>query len=316
MGRVLVTGANGFVGSAAVVALQLAGWDVCGTVRHMDGAGSIPLKVVADMGSMDVDEWNSILADVDVVVHLAARAHVLKETAVDPLAEFRRVNTEGTRVLMEGAIAAGVKRLVFVSSIGVNGDVSDNLGFDEGGLVAPGKAYAVSKYEAELVLRRLAVGSRTELVIVRPPLVYGMGVKGNFERLLTLVAKGMPLPFGMTKNRRTLVAVENLASFLVCCVDHPRAAGEVFLVGDDESLSTGELVLCLGDGMGRVPLLVPVPPGLALVVAKFMGKSDLYRQLFGSLVVRNAKARNVLGWVPIRSAEDSLAKVGKWFSSL
>ena len=155
MGRVLVTGANGFVGSATVVALQLAGWEVCGTVRRVDGAVSIPLKVVADMGGMDVEGWRSILTDVDVVVHLAARAHVLQETAVDPLAEFRRVNTQGARVLMEGAIAAGVRRLVFVSSIGVNGDVSDDLGFDESSPVAPGKDYAVSNCSLDYTVKPL-----------------------------------------------------------------------------------------------------------------------------------------------------------------
>jgi UDP-4-keto-D-FucNAc 4-reductase len=191
----------------------------------------------ADLGDMGVDDWLPILAGVDVVVHLAGRAHVLNEVMADPLGEFRRVNGEGSMVLMRAAIEAGVKRLVFVSSIGVNGDVSDDLGFSEGSVVAP-----VKDYEAELGLQELAAGADIELVIVRPPLVYGVGVRGNFARLLELVAKGLPLPLGLTNNRRTLVGVESLASFLVCCADHPRAVGEVFLVGDDEGLSKGELV--------------------------------------------------------------------------
>jgi nucleoside-diphosphate-sugar epimerase len=316
MTSILVTGASGFVGGFTVSALLAAGWDVRGTVRAIDGAGDVPMFAVADLGDMGVDDWLPILAGVDVVVHLAGRAHVLKEVVVDPLGEFRRVNTEGSKVLMRAAIDSGVKRLVFVSSIGVNGDVTDEKGFSEESVVAPHKDYAVSKYEAELALQELAEGSGIELVIVRPPLVYGVGVKGNFARLLELVVKGLPLPLGMTNNRRTLVAVENLASFLVCCADHPKAAGEVFLVGDDESLSTGELVKYLSEGMGRFSLLLPVPAGLAWIVSKAIGKQDLYKQLFGSLVVDNSKAKGLLGWVPTELVQDGLRKVGKWYASL
>jgi nucleoside-diphosphate-sugar epimerase len=313
MASVLVTGASGFVGGFTVSALLAAGWDVRGTARVVDAAGAVPMFAVADLGDMKVDDWLPILAGVDVVVHLAGRAHVLNEVAANPLGEFRRVNTEGSKVLMRAAIDSGVKRLVFVSSIGVNGDMTDEKGFSEGSVVVPHKDYAVSKYEAELALQKLAEESGVELVIVRPPLVYGVGVKGNFARLLELVAKGLPLPLGLTNNRRTLVGVENLASFLVCCAGHPRAAGELFLVGDDESLSTGELVRCLGEGMDKVSLLLPVPAGLALVVSKTMGKQDLYKQLFGSLVVNNGKAKALLGWVPKKSARDELRKVGAWY---
>jgi nucleoside-diphosphate-sugar epimerase len=316
MSSVLVTGANGFVGCAAVAAFVAAGWDVRGTSRSDDNSLAIPMVAVTDVGDMGVDDWLPILTGVDVVVHLAGRAHVLQETVANPLGEFRRVNVEGSRVLMKAAIAAEVKRLVFVSSIGVNGDVTDEVGFSEESVVAPGKDYAVSKYEAEMVLQGIAVGGDIELVIVRPPLVYGVGVKGNFLRLLELVARGLPLPLGMTNNRRTLVGVENLASFLVCCADHVRAAGNVFLVGDNESLSTGELVQVLGEGMDKVSFLLPVPSGLALVVAMAMDKKDLHNQLFKSLVVRNNKARDVLGWVATEQAKDGLLKVGKWYAAL
>jgi nucleoside-diphosphate-sugar epimerase len=313
MARALVTGANGFVGRATVAALLEAGWDVSGTVRSDDGSLGIPVSLVSDIGSMTVEEWRSHLTDVDVVVHLAGRAHVLRETMVDPLAEFRRVNREGSQTLMKAAIACGVKRLVFASSIGVNGDNSDNIGFSEDSIVAPRKNYAVSKHEAELGLQDLAAESEMELVIVRPPLVYGAGVKGNFLRLLGLVAKGWPLPLGSTNNLRTMVAVENLASFFVCCVESPQAAGEIFLVGDNESLATGELVKLLGQGMNRTIKLVPVPPSLAYAVAKGVKKEDLYNQLFGSLIVRNHKAKEILGWSPIFRAEEKLLGVGKWF---
>jgi nucleoside-diphosphate-sugar epimerase len=315
MGCVLVTGANGFVGGATVAALLANGWDVRGTGRRVDQA-IVPISAVADVGDMKVENWLPILTGVDVVVHLAARAHVLKETVTEPLLEFRRVNVHGAKVLMEGAIAAGVKRLVFVSSIGVNGDTTDEQGFSENSAIAPHKDYAVSKYEAEVALQDMAAAGDIELVIVRPPLVYGAKVKGNFLKLLKLVAKGLPLPLGLTNNRRTLVSVENLASFLVCCAEHPQAAGEVFLVGDDESLSTGDLVKALGQGMGKAPLLLPIPSGLAAIGAKLVGKQDLYNQLFGSLVVQNNKAKQVLGWVPTVQVRDGLVQAGKWYASL
>jgi nucleoside-diphosphate-sugar epimerase len=257
MSSVLVTGANGFVGRAAVTAFLVSGWDVRGTVRQVNDTVVVPMVTVGEMGEMGVDDWLPILAGVDVVVHLAGRAHVLRETVTDPLGEFRRVNVEGSRVLMSAAISAGVKRLVFVSSIGVNGDVTDELGFSEESMVSPIKDYAVSKYEAEVILQEMASDGDIELVIVRPPLVYGVGVKGNFLRLLELVSKGLPLPLGLTNNRRTLLGVDNLASFLVCCADHAKAAGEVFLVGDNDTLSTGELVQVLGEGMGKVLYCYP-----------------------------------------------------------
>jgi nucleoside-diphosphate-sugar epimerase len=313
MARVLVTGVNGFVGKATAAALLASGWDVRGTARINDNSLGILIDLIDDLGSIGVEDWRSALKDVDVVIHLAGRAHVLNETMIDPLTEFRRVNTEGSKTLMKAAINCGVKRLVFVSSIGVNGDCSDDVGFHENNVVAPQKDYAISKYEAELALQELAAKGEIELVIVRPPLAYGIGVKGNFLRLLGLVARGWPLPFGLTTNMRTMVAVENLASFLVCCVENPQAAGEIFVVGDNESLATGTLVQLLGRGMGRSVTLLPVPPTLAYMVAKGMKKEDLYNQLFGSLVVRNNKAQQKLGWSPVYQAEEKLLMVGRWF---
>jgi UDP-4-keto-D-FucNAc 4-reductase len=294
MGTVLVTGASGFIGTVTCDALRQAGWNVLGTVRER--ADHQGLIAVGDIGAMTVADWLPLMVGVEVIIHLAGRAHVLKETMANPLTEFLRVNTEGTRRLMLAAEQAGVRRFVFVSSIGVNGDVSGEKGFTEDSLVNPHKPYAVSKYEAELLLRSMAAQSGMELVLVRPPLVYGAGVKGNFAKLQKLVAKGIPLPVGLANNRRTLVSVTNLANFLVCCATHPQAAGELFLIGDDRAISTKEIVKLLAQGMHKKVWLVPIPPILARFGAQLIGKQDIYNQLFGSLTVNTDKARHLLQW--------------------
>jgi UDP-4-keto-D-FucNAc 4-reductase len=294
MGTVLVTGASGFIGAVTCDALRQAGWHVQGAVRER--AEHQGLITVGDIGAMTVADWRPILVGVEVIIHLAGRAHVLKETMANPLTEFRRVNTEGTSRLMSAAEQAGVRRFVFVSSIGVNGDVSGEKSFTENSLVNPHKPYAVSKYEAELLLRSMATQSGMELVIVRPPLVYGAGVKGNFAKLQKLVAKGIPLPVGLANNRRTLVSVNNLANFLVCCAAHSQAAGELFLIGDDRAISTKEIVKLLAQGMHKKVWLVPIPPILARFGAQLIGKQDMYNQLFGSLTVSTDKARHLLQW--------------------
>jgi UDP-4-keto-D-FucNAc 4-reductase len=294
MGTVLVTGASGFIGTVTCDALRQAGWNVLGTVRER--ADHQGLIAVGDIGAMTVADWLPLMVGVEVIIHLAGRAHVLKETMANPLTEFRRVNTEGTRRLMLAAEQSKVRRFVFVSSIGVNGDVSGEKGFTEDSLVNPHKPYAVSKYEAELLLRSMAAQSGMELVLVRPPLVYGAGVKGNFAKLQKLVAKGIPLPVGLANNRRTLVSVTNLANFLVCCATHPQAAGELFLIGDDRAISTKEIVKLLAQGMHKKVWLVPIPPILARFGAQLIGKQDIYNQLFGSLTVNTDKARHLLQW--------------------
>jgi nucleoside-diphosphate-sugar epimerase len=312
MAKVLVTGVNGFVGSVTAEALLAAGWNVWGTARRVWGNESIPVSIVSNLGDMTINDWNKLIKDVDVIIHLAARAHVLKESAKDPLAEFRLANTIGSKILMQAAIECGVKRFVFVSSIGVNGGYSDDIGFHEDSLVSPHKDYGVSKYEAELELQKLAAAKTIELVIIRPTLVYGVGVKGNFSRLLKLVSHGYLLPFGSVKNRRTFLAIENLASFLVCCATHPLAADETFLIGDDEAFSTAELVTLLGQGMGIKTNLFPVPDSLVSFGAKLFGKQDLHNQLFRSLVVQNCKAKELLGWMPLIDARSALLQLGCW----
>jgi nucleoside-diphosphate-sugar epimerase len=307
MGTVLVTGANGFIGAVVGNALRNRGWQVRGTVRSMSPEAG--LVAVGDIGAMTVADWQPVVAGVEIIVHLAGRAHVLKETASNPIAEFRRINTIGTQTLMTAAEQAGVRRFVFVSSIGVNGDVSNATGFTEESPVKPHKPYAISKYEAELLLRSMVAKSGMELVIVRPPLVYGAGVKGNFAKLQKLVTKRIPLPVGLANNQRTLVGVHNLASFLVCCVEHPRAAGELFLVGDEQPISTKELVKLLGRGIGKKVILLPLPPLLAQFGARILGKQDLYNQLFGSLIVNSTKAQDLMQWQPPFNIVESFGKI-------
>ncbi len=306
MRTVLVTGANGFIGTVTCQALRTAGWEVFGTTRST--VAEDHLHAIGDLGAMTAADWFPLLAGIETVVHLAGRAHVLKETVADPITEFRRVNTAGSKQLMIAAAQAGVKRFVFVSSIGVNGDISPSTGFTEESPVNPHKPYAVSKYEAELLLRSMVAKSGMELVIVRPPLVYGAGVKGNFAKLKKLVAQGIPLPVGLANNQRTLVSVDNLASFLLRCVEHPQAAGELFLVGDEHSISTKELVRLLGQSTSKKNILLPIPPIFARFGARLIGKQDLYNQLFGSLVVDISKAKNLLQWQPSASIKNSISQ--------
>jgi UDP-4-keto-D-FucNAc 4-reductase len=304
MKKVLVTGANGFIGSVTCDTLRQAGWQVFGTARRVIAEDN--MFAVSDIGAMTATDWLPLLTGIEVIVHLAGRAHILKETSTDPLTEFRRVNTAGTEQLMMAAKQAGVKRFVFVSSIGVNGDLADAPGFTEDSPVNPHKPYAVSKYEAEQLLRSMAAKSGMELVVVRPPLVYGTGVKGNFAKLQRLVSKGLPLPVGLAHNQRTLVSVENLASFLVCCAAHPQAAGELFVVGDNLSISTKELVELLGKAIGKKTILLAIPPAIAKISATLISKQDLYNQLFGSLLVDSSKAKNLLQWQPTINIKESL----------
>ncbi|MEY4489666.1 MAG: hypothetical protein RIQ79_2174, partial [Verrucomicrobiota bacterium] len=263
--KVLVTGARGFVGRPVVAALRASGCEVRGAVRSAPadaGAGAAAgyCEVVAGELGPDTD-WSTALAGVEVVVHLAARVHQMSDRAADPLAEFRRVNVEGTRRLAEQAAAAGVRRLVFVSSIKVNGEGTEGgVAYMENDSPAPEDPYGVSKWEAEQALKTVGVATGLEVVVLRPPLMVGKGVKGNLASLTGAIRRGMPLPFGaITSNRRSLLDVRNLADVIVLCAAHPKAAGEVFLVSDGVPVSTAELARHLGRVAGRAPVLIPVP---------------------------------------------------------
>ena len=313
--RALVTGASGFVGTQLARHLATDGWTVrAATRRPWAGApAGIEQAVVGDLGP--ATEWMAALADVDVVFHLAGRAHVLSETSADPAGEFRRVNTAGTARLAACAARAGVRRIVFASTVGVHGECTEEAAFTEASPIAPSSDYARSKALAEDALRA-ECGPSLEYVILRPPLVYGPDVPGNLRRLLRLVASGIPLPLASVRNRRSLVAVENLVHALALCARQPAAAGQAYLVADGEDLGTPELVRILADGMGVPARLLPVPVALAQFAAGIAGFGPAFRQLCSSLVVDAGRLRRELGWTPPVAAAAALHATGRSYAQL
>lgn len=311
--KILVTGANGFVGRAVCSLLHRSGHYVRGAVRCR--GVSLPTGVQAiSVGELDADtDWTRAMQRTDVVIHLAGRTHVLRETSSNPKDAFHRQNVEGTSRLARMAAEAGVTRLIFVSSIKVNGDATYGAPFRETDRPFPHGHYAVSKYQAEQELRRISRRSSLEVVIVRPPLIYGPGVKGNLLSLLRIVDRGVPLPIGGIDNRRSLISIDNLVELIALCVDHPHAAGQVFLASDGEDMSTPELVRILAAGMERSVSLINLPPSLLRFGSALLCKQALCDRLCGSLAVDNLKARSVLGWTPSKPVKEGLMEMARWY---
>jgi nucleoside-diphosphate-sugar epimerase len=304
--KYLITGANGFVGRALCTQLVRHG-NVLGAVRTIHTG--LNARQIAVMSVDESTDWNAALRNVGVVIHLAARAHIMNEAAADPLAEYRKVNVAGTRNLALQAAKAGVKRFVLVSSVKVNGEESRaGRPFIEGDLAAPEDDYGVSKHEAELVLRQIAGETGMECVIVRPPLVYGPGVKANFLTLIRAVVRGTPLPLAAVNNLRSLVGLDNLVDFLVRCATAPGAAGHTFFVSDGQDLSTPELIRRLAQVAGIEPRLFPVPVGMLLAGAKLLGRGPSIRRLCGNLQVNISLARETLAWTPPFTVDEGLRK--------
>jgi nucleoside-diphosphate-sugar epimerase len=296
---ILVTGASGFVGTALVGRLVREAWPVRACVRRSEVSLPPGAQVVrqADLGPQA--QWAELLVGVTAVVHAAAHVHVMDAYGRDALAEFRRVNVGGSLALARAAAAAGVRRFVFISSVKVHGEATaPGRPFREDDPPAPMDAYGISKMEAEQALREVSAATGMELVIIRPPLVYGPGVKANFAALVRLVRRGWPLPLGAIHNQRSLVSLDNLVDLIMTCLRHPRAADEAFLVSDGQDLSTTELVRCLGKALGRVPVLVPVPATLLRGLAAATGRSEVVQRLCGNLQVDVTRARQLLGWSP------------------
>ena len=254
--------------------------------------------------------------NIDVIIHLAGRAHILNDQSADPLIEFRKVNVEGTLQLAQQALDKKVKRFIFISSIGVNGAITFDQPFSESTLPKPHADYAISKFEAEQELKKLFSGSDTELVIIRPPLVYAAHAPGNFARLLKLASTNLPLPFAQTNNKRSFVALENLVNFIQVCIEHPNAANQTFLVADQHSLSIRELVEYLKQGMGKKPYFIYIPQPLMKLGAICLGKSKLYEQLFESLEIDTTKAQKLLDWIAPLTAKQAMIQVGKDYIKL
>lgn len=304
---ILLTGASGFVGRALWGSLEKRCCVRIALRKPAAAEFSEDADVVRASLSPDQD-WTEVVQGVSVVIHCAARVHVMNEEATDPLAEFRRVNVDGTLHLAQQAAEAGVRRFVFLSSIKVNGEHSQpGQPFTADQQLAPSDPYGVSKFEAEVRLRALSQETGMEVVIIRPPLVYGPGVKANFQAMMSWLWRGVPLPLGrVTENRRSLVFLDNLIDLIVTCIDHPAAANQTFLISDDEDLSTAALLRRMATALGQPARLIPVPERLIVLAAKLIGRPGIVQRLCGSLQVDISKTKQLLGWVPPVSMDEGL----------
>jgi nucleoside-diphosphate-sugar epimerase len=313
--RIVVTGATGFVGGAVLVRLSaLANFELIAAVRKpLSGLPAAATSVLVAALKVDTD-WRQALQAANVVIHCAARVHVMDDQSSDPLAEFRKVNVEGTLNLARQAAAAGVSRFIFISSIKVNGE-GTTLGapYIADAQAGPVDPYGISKMEAEQELQALAAATGMEVVIIRPVLVYGPGVKANFLSMVRWLNKGIPLPFGAIHNQRSLVALDNLVDLIVTCIDHPAAANQTFLVSDGDDLSTTELLRRMCEALDKPARLLPVPSRLLEVGAAMLGKKAFCQRLCGSLQVDISKTRELLNWTPPVSVDEALRKTAKHF---
>lgn len=312
--HILVAGANGFIGRNLCIALRAKGYFIRGVVRNnaRDVSGISEYIQVGDInGSTD---WQAALARIDTVVHLAGRAHVMHERVNDSLEEFRKVNVIGTECLARMSAKVGVKRFVFASSVKVNGEGRE-LPYTEEDVPKPEDAYGVSKMEAEQALKRIASETGLDVVILRLPLVYGPGVKANFKNLMKLAVCGLPLPFKSINNKRSLLYVGNLVDAIVACIDHPKAAGETFLVSDGQDISTPDLMKMIVSAMGKKANLFSFPLGILRLLCKTIGKGDELEKLTGTLIVDSSKIRNLLGWNPAFTLEEGIKETVKWYQN-
>jgi nucleoside-diphosphate-sugar epimerase len=293
--NILITGANGFIGAYLSKALIKNNLNVIQVVRKNQSTKKNANIIIKEINIKT--DWNDSLKGIDVVIHLAGRAHVLKEKAIDPYQAFTSINVDATKSLAIQAAANGVKRFIFVSSVGVNGNKTI-APFTELQPPNPQELYAISKKNAEDSLWEISHKTGLEVVVIRPPLVYGSGAKGNFEKLVKLCNYKIPLPFGAVHNKRSFIYVENLIDFIVNCIDHPLAANETFLISDDEDISTTELIKYIQHAMGQKSILIPVPKDLLSSLFKLMGKSALYNKLCGNLEMDITKAKELLNWKP------------------
>lgn len=309
-GLVLVTGATGFVGSVLCGALADAGYRVRAALRRPSPVPVAETTVVGDIGA--ATSWHEALRGVTHVVHLAARVHMMHDTPENARL-YTETNVRGTEVLAEAAARAGVARFVFLSSVKVNGEETSGRGYTAEDSPHPGDAYGISKWEAEQSL--LALATRLPVAIVRPPLVYGPGVRANFLRLLRWVDKGVPLPLGAVRNRRSLVSVWNLADLIIAAMELPTAVGRTWMVSDNHDLSTPDLIRGIASAMNRSARLLPVPPSLLVGLASLAGKGAEAHRLCGSLAVDISRTVADLGWSPRVSLDEGLGRTVRWYQT-
>jgi len=306
---VLLTGASGFVGKAVLKTAQQRGLNIRPVFRSLGSTEGHPQAVL--IPELDgAADWSQALQGVDVVIHAAARAHIMREEALDLLAEYKRVNVEGTLNLARQTAAAGVRRFVFISSIKVNGEATvPGRPFSADDSPSPQDVYGVSKAEAESQLRQVAQETGMEVTIIRPPLIYGQGVKGNLASLISWVRRGLPLPLGgVTQNRRSLVGLDNLVDLILVCIHHPKAANQTFLISDGEDLSTTELLRRIGMALNQPARLLWVPEFTIYFMAGLFGKKMISERLLGSLQVDINKTRELLDWKPSVAVDEGLRR--------
>ena len=311
--KALVTGATGFVGKKLCYALSEQAHEVIavtrGHIRQSENITFVPKVLTKDT------DWVDALKEVDVVVHLAGRAHVMNDGASDPYQAYAEVNIDVTRQLATQAALSGVKRLIYLSSVKVNGERTSKVAFNEDDTPQPEDDYGKTKFEAEKVLNVIAQKTAMEVVIIRPPLIYGEGVKANFKNLIKLAQLNIPLPFGTIDNKRSLIYLENLIDFIMLCINHPSAANQTFLISDDEDVSTTQLIKYIKEASGKRPFLIPVPQCWLRFVFKLMGKPSLSDRLLGSLRVDITKAKTLLDWKPRYSVREGIEKTVSDFKS-
>lgn len=307
--NVLLTGATGFIGKSLAVELLDRGFNLSVVLRRKVDFLPKNIKQFVVQDFSNHPDFSRSLKTVDCVIHLAGMAHIIDKSKVPTLDDFRKINTDLTQNLAKQAADAGVSRFVFLSSIGVNGNQNQQP-FTEKDIPTPQEPYAVSKYEAEQGLLQLAKTTPLEVVIIRPPLVYAIDAPGNFGRLIRWanVKKPLPLPLGAVFNKRSLLALDNLVDFIGLCIFHPKAANQIFLISDDEVLSTTQLLQKIAKAFGKKPLLLPIPVGFMIFIARFFGKKADAIRLFSSLRIDNSKAKDLLAWKPITIIDKQLKK--------
>ncbi len=307
MSNLLITGANGFIGRALISKLALqTNYFIRASVRKKTIQFPRQIEVFENMEASSNTNWTDALRDIDVVIHLLARVHVMHDKVANPLLEFRNINVNATIALAKIAAKQGIKRFIFLSTVKVNGESTFNKPFSEFDLPHPQDAYAISKWEAEEALKKISKVTGMELVIIRSPLAYGPNVKANFLKMIQYVKRGIPLPLGAIQNKRSLIGIDNLVDFIVTTISHPKAANHTFLISDDEDISTTDLLRRIGKHIGKPARLIPLHPRILSFLFNILGRKDFGDRLLGSLEVDITKAKKLLAWSPPKTLDEGL----------